>query len=127
MQLAHKLLRPTVLPTFHPQQSQPKAAAPAGFRMLSYVLDEINAYVVIRDIAVAEAEKNTTAVNLERVRIANDFVENCLTPAQSPYEAQRLPEADAARERGRCQAVKVRMSLLRAHMDALSRDHAHAA
>jgi hypothetical protein len=127
MQLAHKPLRPTVLPAFNARQNQPEAAKPAAFRMLSYVVDEINAYVVIRDIALAEAEENTSAVNLERARIANDFVENCLTPPQSPYETQRLPEADAARERSRCQGVKVRMALLRAHMDALSRDHAHAA
>ena len=95
--------------------------------MTSYVVDEINAYVAIRDIALAEAEKDPTSVNLERVRIANDFVENCLKPARSPYEAQHLPKPDAARERGRCQAVKVRISLLRAHLKAISRDHANAA
>jgi hypothetical protein len=95
--------------------------------MTSYVVDEIHAYAVIRDIAVAEAEKEPSSVNLERARIANDFVKNCLKPARSPYEAQHLPEIDAARERGRCQAVKVRLALLRAHLDAVSRDHAHAA
>jgi hypothetical protein len=95
--------------------------------MTSYVVDEINAYVAIRDIALAEAEKDSSSVNLERVRIANDFVENCLKPARSPYESQHLPETDSARERGRCQAVKVRISLLRARVDAASRDHAHAA
>ena len=95
--------------------------------MNSYVVDEINAYVAIRDIALAEAEKDPSPVNLERVRIANDFVEGCLKPARSPYESQNLPETDAARERGRCQAVKVRLSLLRAHVEAVSHDHAHAA
>jgi len=95
--------------------------------MTSYVVDEINAYVAIRDIALAEAEKDPSTVNLERVRIANEFVENCLKTARSPYESQNLPETDAARERGRCQAVKVRLSLLRAKLDAISRDHAHAA
>ena len=95
--------------------------------MMSYVVDEINAYIVIRDIALAEAEKEPSSVNLERARISNDFVENCLKPARPPYEAQYLPKADAARERGCCQAVKVRLSLLRAHLDAISRDHAHAA
>lgn len=95
--------------------------------MTSYVVDEINAYIVIRDIALAEVEKEASSVNLERARIANDFVENCLKPAKSPYDGQHLPETDAARERGRCQAVKVRLSLLRAHLDAVSRDHAHAA
>ena len=97
-------------------------------KMTSYVVDEINAYVAIRDIALAEAEKEPSSLNLERVRIANDFVENCVRPARKPYAAQHLPETDAARERGRCQAVKVRLSLLRSRMDAAaSRDHAHAA
>jgi hypothetical protein len=95
--------------------------------MTNYIVDEINAYVAIRDIALAEAEKDPSSVNLERVRIANDFVQNCLKPARSPYESQHLPKTDAARERGRCQAVKVRLSLLRAHLAAVSRDHAHAA
>ena len=40
---------------------------------------------------------------------------------------QHLPEGDATRERQRCEAVKVRLSLLHAHLDALARDHAHAA
>jgi hypothetical protein len=95
--------------------------------MTSYIVDEINAYVAIRDIALAEAEKEPSSVNLERVRIANDFVKNCLKPARSPYEAQHLPETDAARERERCQAVIVRLSSLRAHLDATSRNHADAA
>ena len=64
---------------------------------------------------------------IERVKIANQFVENCLKPARPLYESQHLPEADAVRERGRCQAVKVRLALLQAHMEALSREHAHAA
>ena len=94
--------------------------------MTNYVVDEINAYVVIRDIAVAEAEKEPTSLNLDRARIANDFVENCVKPARPPYEAQHLPETDAARERGNCQAVKVRLSLLRAHLDAMARDQVDA-
>jgi hypothetical protein len=95
--------------------------------MTSYVVDEINAYVVIRDIALAEAEKEPTSINLERARIANDFVENCLKPARPPYGAQHLPETDAVRERSNCQGVKVRLSLLSAHLDAISRNHADAA
>jgi hypothetical protein len=97
-------------------------------KMTNYVVDEINAYVAIRDIALAEAEKEPSSINLERVRIANEFVENCVRPARKAYRAQHLPESDAARERGRCQAVKVRLSLLRSRSDAAaSRDHAHAA
>jgi hypothetical protein len=105
--------------------SQP--AKPSDLRMTSYVVDEINAYSAIRDIALAEAEKEPTSVNLERARIANDFVENCLKPVRSPYQAQHLPETDAARELGHCQAVKIRLSLLRAHLDAMARNQPDAA
>jgi hypothetical protein len=95
--------------------------------MSTYVADEIRAYATIRDLALAEAEKVTNALNLERARIANDFVENALKPARSPYQNQRLPEGDAIRERQRCEAVRVRLSLLHSHVNAVARDHAHAA
>lgn len=95
--------------------------------MSTYVADEIQAYATIRDLALAEAEKVTNSLNLERARIANEFVETCLKPARTPYEAQHLPEGDAARERQRCEAVKVRLSLLKSHLVAMTRDHAHAA
>jgi len=127
MQLTQPPLRTVFLPKNISQKRLPQRTMSSDFRMTSYVVDEINAYVAIRDIALAEAEKDPSSVNLERVRIANEFVENCLRPARSPYKSQHLPETDAARERGRCQAVKVRLSLLRAHLDAISRDHAHAA
>lgn len=127
MQLTQPPLRKVFLPKNISQKRQPQAARPTDFRMTSYVVDEINAYVAIRDIALAEAEKETNSVNLERARIANEFVENCLKPARTPYEAQHLPETDAAREFARCHATRVRLSLLRAHLDAASRDHAHAA
>jgi hypothetical protein len=127
MQLTQPPLRTVFLPKNISQKRFVPRTQPSEFRMNSYVVDEINAYVAIRDIALSEAEKDPTSVNLERVRIANEFVENCLRPTRSPYESQHLPETDAARERGRCQAVKVRLSLLRAHLDAISRDHAHAA
>jgi hypothetical protein len=127
MQLTQPPLRTVFFPKNPSQRRLPEPARPPEIKMTSYIVDEINAYVAIRDIALAEAEKDPSTINLERVRIANDFVENCLKPARSPYESQHLPETDAARERGRCQAVKVRLSLLRAHLDAISRDHAHAA
>lgn len=95
--------------------------------MCTYIADEILAYATIRDLALAEAEKVTNPLNLERVRIANDFVENALKPARNPSQSQHLPEGDATRERQRCEAVKVRLSLLHAHLDAVARDHAHAA
>jgi hypothetical protein len=68
--------------------------------MSTYIADEIRAYATIRDLALAEAEKLTNSLNLERARIANEFVENALKPARS---------------------------LLKSHLDALARDHAHAA
>jgi hypothetical protein len=95
--------------------------------MSTYVADEIRAYATIRDLALAEAEKLTNTLNLERARIANEFVENALKPARPPYESQHLLEGDATRERQRCEAVKVRLSLLHAHLEALAREHAHAA
>lgn len=95
--------------------------------MSTYIADEIRAYATIRDLALAEAEKVTNSLNLERARIANEFVENALKPSRHPYESQHLPEGDAGRERQRCEAVKLRLSLLHAHLAAVGRDHAHAA
>jgi hypothetical protein len=95
--------------------------------MTTYIADEIQAYSVIRDLALAEAEKVTNPLNLERARIANDFVANALKPARGAYASQHLPQEDAGRERQRCKAVRLRLALLHAHLDALQRDHAHAA
>jgi hypothetical protein len=95
--------------------------------MSTYIADEIRAYATIRDLALAEAERITNTLNLERVRIANDFVENTLKPARPPYDSQHLPEGQATRERQRCKAVKVRLALLHAHLAAMSREHVQAA
>ena len=95
--------------------------------MSTYIADEIQAYSVIRDLALAEAEKETNLLNLERARIANDFVENTLKPARTPYEAQQLVQADVASGRQRCKAVNVRLALLRSHLEGVTREHAHAA
>jgi hypothetical protein len=127
MQPTQPPLRTVFLPKNISQKRLPQPAKHSDFRMTNYVVDEINAYAVIRDIALAEAEKEPSSLNLERLRIANDFVKDCLKPARPPYTAQHLPETDAARERDRCRDVRVRLSLLRAHLAALSRDHAHAA
>ena len=126
MQLSQPPLRTVFLPKNNSQKRLPQPAN-SDLRMTSYVVDEINAYIAIRDIALGEAEKEPNSVNLERLRIANDFVKDCLKPARSPYEAQHLPETDAARERERCRDVRVRLSLLRAHLYAISRAHADAA
>jgi len=77
-----------------------------------HALEEIAAYIAIRDGLLAEAEKAATCESLRRVATANDFVETCLRPARSPYEAQFLAEVDAARERKRCEMVKVRIAQL---------------
>ena len=116
-----------VRPTF--KRAKTKAASWSSTRhaMSTYIADEIRAYGTIRDLALAEAEKDTNTLNLQRARIANEFVENALKPSRSPYDGQHLPEGDAARERQRCEAVKVRLSLLHAHLAALSREHVQAA
>lgn len=80
----------------------------------SHAAEEINAYIAIRDGLMAEAEKSRSHAKLDRVIVANDFVETCLKPARAPYKAQYLREADAARERKRCHTVKARVAELRA-------------
>jgi hypothetical protein len=78
----------------------------------AYSVAEINAYIAIRDQLLAEAEEQRTSAKLASTTLANDFVEGCLKPAHSPYEAQCLPEADAAFERQRCAAVRQRIAQL---------------
>jgi hypothetical protein len=81
-----------------------------------YVVDEINAYIAIRDGLMVEAEQVRTRAKLDSVIAANDFVETCLKPARPAYKAQHLREADAVHERKRCQAVKARVAELRANL-----------
>jgi hypothetical protein len=86
----------------------------------SPAIAEIHAYLAARNLVLREAEENTTELNLRRAASANEFAENCLRPARSPYQAQALPEAEAARERQHCQAVKMRLAELRTR---ISRRH----
>jgi len=79
-------------------------------------ITEIHAYLAARNLVLREAEENTTELNLRRATSANEFAENCLRPARSPYQAQALPEAEAARERQHCQAVKLRLAELRTRL-----------
>ena len=79
----------------------------------AYSVAEINAYIAIRDQLLNEAEKLHSTAKLASTALANDFVEGCLRPARSPYEVQCLHEADATRERKRCEAVRVRIEELR--------------
>ena len=77
-----------------------------------HVVDEINAYIAIRDELLAEAEQIMTRAKIDSVTVANDFVATCLNPARPPYHAQCLPETDAVRERRRCETVKARIQEL---------------
>jgi hypothetical protein len=94
-----------------PQRKSTKATDPVA---LKYAIDEINAYIAIRDNLFAEAEETATNAILHRLCLANDFVQSCLKPARSPYEIQFLPEQDADRERKRCAAIRARIAQLRA-------------
>jgi hypothetical protein len=96
--------------------SQKIVASPAT----SSTTPEIYAFIAARNLLLRELEENTTAVNLRRATAANEFAENCLRPARSPYQAQSLSETEAARERQHCKAVKVRLAELRIR---LSRRH----
>ena len=96
--------------------SQKIAASPATGSTAA----EIYAFIAARNLLLRELEENTTEANLRRATAANEFAENCLRPARSPYQAQSLPEAEAARERQHCKVVKVRLAELRAR---LSRRH----
>ncbi len=101
----------------------PKIVSRAGFRKMAsgvghydssqYAIDEINAYIAVRDGLLDDAEKVATPAKLERLALANEFVESCLKPARPPYQAQCLQETDAVRERKRCDAVKIRIEKLR--------------
>src|SRR2546430_11646238 len=87
-------------------KSKPATPASSG----AYAVDEINAYIAIRDELLAEAEETGTRAKLDSVIIANDFVAGCLKSARAPYQAQSLAEEDAARERQRCRALSNRVA-----------------
>lgn len=93
-----------------------KPAQPVARNSSTSAVGEINAYIAVRDMHLAEAEEITNDTTIRRASAANDFVETCVKPAHSPYQAQHLPEADAVRERDRCAAVKVRIAMLRARI-----------
>jgi len=90
-----------------------RAIGTDGERDLKHAVEEINAYIAIRDILLTQAEETTTSANLRSVTVANELVETCLRPARPPYEAQCLRESDAVRERERCASVKLRIAELR--------------
>ena len=110
MQLRELDRRETTLPEDTSEKPQRRSTTAVDPVASQYAVDEINAYIAIRDNLLAEAEATAARPNLRRLSLANDFVQSCLKPAWSPYEAQYLPERDADRERKRCAAVKIRIA-----------------
>lgn len=105
MQLANPIHRRVV--TAKPAHLKPeRIASPEA-------VAEVQAYIAIRDDLLAEAEERRTAAKIDSAAVANDFLIRCLRPARSPYEAQSLPDTDAARERKRCEFVTGRLAQLR--------------
>ncbi len=97
-------------PAMNSQKTMRKSPpAPAA----DYASGEIHAYLAARDLLLREAEADTTESHLRRAWAANELAESWLRPARSPYQEQSLSEAEAARERLRCSAVKVRLAQLR--------------
>jgi hypothetical protein len=105
MQLNHTL-RSSPVPSKKEERTSAKKAAS------TYIVDEINAYISIRDGLLLEAEQLMTRAKIDSAAVANDFVITCLRPPRPPYEAQCLPKADAARERKRCEQVNARIAEL---------------
>jgi hypothetical protein len=95
-------------------RSKPRKTKPPRQTGSLNVIAEINAYIAIRDDLLAEAEQLKTPAKINSLTVANDFVQSCLKAARPPYELQYLPEADAVRERKRCEAVRSRIADLRA-------------
>jgi hypothetical protein len=102
----------TVTSSKNRSNAKSKPARPNQPHCSDYVIGEINAFIAIRDELLVEAEEAKTKTKLESLIMANNFVESCLIPAQSPYEMQFLPEPDAVRERKRCQKIKQRATSL---------------
>jgi len=116
MQLRELDRRETTLPEDTSEKPQRRSTTAVDPVASQYAVDEINAYIAIRDNLLAEAEATAARPNLRRLSLANDFVQSCLKPAWSPYETQYLPERDADRERKRCAAVKIRIAELHAQI-----------
>ena len=101
------------LPQFFQHSVSPARTTHASSnKVASGAIEEISAYIAVRDQALADAERVTTRGTVDRALLANEFVESCLRPVRSPYQAQAMPEAMAADERTRCAAAKVRLAQL---------------
>ena len=97
---------------FQPTIVRARTSTASSNKVSTEAIEEINAYIAIRDQSLAAAERIPTRGAVDRALLANEFVETCLRPARPPYEAQAMPEADAAVERQRCAAAKARLSQL---------------
>ena len=104
-------------PVFQQTISPARTRSASTSKVSSEAIEEINAYIAVRDQSLAQAECVPTRGTVDRALLANDFVENCLRPARSPYEAQALAESDAAVERQRCATAKARLAQLSARLD----------
>ena len=108
-------------PRQHPSRSHSSTShSAARFHASHDALEEINAYIAVRDGLLEEAEQDLTESTLKRLIQANQFVANCLKPARSPYHAQSSPEVDAMRELKRCHALDARIAKMRAHTAAIA-------
>jgi hypothetical protein len=115
MNFPHALHRRAIVTVKPVAERQVRTAAATVSRTSEHALAEIHAYIAIRDRLLEKAEQTRSECALDRAADANDFVANCVKPARSPYEAQHLPEREAARERQRCETIKVRIARLRTH------------
>jgi hypothetical protein len=100
---------------FSSRSKRRKTRSPKRIGSLN-VIAEIKAYIAIRDGLLAEAEQLKTQAKIDSLAVANDFVQSCLKAARLPYESQCLPEADALRERKRCEAMRSRIAELRSQI-----------
>ena len=108
-------------PRQRPSRSDSSASHSAVRHRASHgALEEINAYIAVRDRLLEEAEQGLTESALERLVLANRFLASCLKPARPPYHVQRPPEADALRELKRCRAIDVRIAGMRARPAAVA-------
>jgi hypothetical protein len=86
--------------------------------MQRFAIEEIDAYIAVRDSLLREAEEKPSTVTLARIKMANEFVTNCLRPAQQPYILQAYPDLDAVRALKRCHAIGTRLIKLQAALVA---------
>ena len=110
---------PLAAPSTKPISRLRKPARPAPEASGSqHAVEEIHAYIAVRDSLLREAEGALSEAALQRLVLANNFVANCLRPVRGPYFAQSLPESDAARELKRCAGVDASIAQLRARLTA---------